>query len=77
VCLRDLNGNAPFAKWTGPAPKSGVTEDHGAFYLKNDGKSAAEFLVLVDVGCKRPAVKVATAGTTRTVTVGAQSVNLN
>jgi hypothetical protein len=52
VCLRDLNGNAPFAKWTGPAPKS-VTEDHGAFYLKNDGKSVGEFLVLLDVGCKR------------------------
>jgi hypothetical protein len=77
VCLRDLNGNAPFARWSGPAPKAGVTEDHGAFYLKNDGRSAAEFLVLVDVGCKRPAVKVATSGTTRTVIVGAQSVNLN
>ena len=33
VCLRDLNGNAPFAKWSGPAPKSGGTEDHGAFLL--------------------------------------------
>jgi hypothetical protein len=77
VCLRDLNGNAPFAKWTGPAPKSGVTEDHGAFYLKNDGKSAAEFLVLLDVGCKRPTVKVEGAGTARTVTVGSQSVTVN
>jgi hypothetical protein len=77
VCLRDLNGNAPFAKWTGPAAKSGVTEDHGAFYLKNDGKSVAEFLVLIDVGCKRPTTKVATSGTTRTLTVGSQSVNLN
>jgi hypothetical protein len=76
VCLRDLNGNAPFGKWTGATPKSGVTEDHGAFYLKNDGKSVAEFLVLLDVGCKRPAVKVATSGTTRTVTVGTQTVTL-
>jgi hypothetical protein len=76
VCLRDLNGNAPFAKWAGAAPKAGVTEDHGAFYLKNDGKSTAEFLVLLDVGCKRPAVKVSTVGTTRTVTVGTQTVTL-
>jgi hypothetical protein len=76
VCLRDLNGNAPFGKWTGATPKSGVTEDHGAFYLKNDGKSVAEFLVLLDVGCKRPAVNVTTSGTTRTVTVGTQSVTL-
>jgi hypothetical protein len=77
VCVRDLNGNAPFAKWSGPAPKSGVTEDHGAFYLKNDGKSVAEFLVLLDVGCKRPATRVTTSGTTRTLTVGTQSLNLN
>ncbi|QJD98779.1 DUF4962 domain-containing protein [Massilia forsythiae] len=77
VCLRDLNGSAPFAKWSGPAPKAGVTEDHGAFYLKNDGKSTAEFLVLMDVGCKRPAVKVAGSGSARTVTVGSQTVTLN
>jgi hypothetical protein len=73
VCLRDLNGNAPFAKWTGPAPKKGVKEDHGAFYLKNDGGSAAEFLVLLDVGCKRPRVSVDRAGSRRRVTVAGQA----
>jgi hypothetical protein len=77
VCLRSLNTSATFAKWTGPAAKSGVTEDHGAFYLKNDGKSVAEFLTLVDVGCKRPNVTTTTTGTVRTVTVGTQSVTLN
>jgi hypothetical protein len=77
VCLRDLNGNAPFATWTGPAPKAGVTESHGAFYLKNDGKSVGEFLVLMDVGCKRPTVKVAASGTGRAVTVGTQTITLN
>jgi len=77
VCVRDLNGNAPFATWSGPAPKAGVTEDHGAFYLKNDGKSTAEFLVLLDVGCQRPAVKVTTSGTSRTVTVGTQTYTFN
>jgi hypothetical protein len=77
VCLRDLNGNAPFAKWTGPAPRPGVTEDHGAFYLKNDGKSQAEFLVLLDVGCKRPSTTVSRSGNSRTVKVGSQSFTFN
>jgi hypothetical protein len=77
VCLRSLNPNATFATWTGPAPKTGVTEAHGAFYLANDGKSMAEFLVLLDVGCKRPAVNIVSSGGVRTVTVGSQSVTLN
>jgi len=77
VCLRDLNGNAPFATWAGPAPKAGVTESHGAFYLKNDGKSVGEFLVLMDVGCKRPTVKVAAAGTGRSITIGSQTISIN
>jgi hypothetical protein len=77
VCLRDLNENAPFAKWTGPAPKKGVTEDHGAFYLKNDGGSVAEFLVLLDVGCKRPRVTVKSSGGRRTVTVAGQDVEFD
>ncbi|TFW36004.1 heparinase II/III domain-containing protein [Massilia horti] len=77
VCVRSLNPNATFAKWSGPAPKSGVTEDHGAFYLANDGKSTAEFLTLLDVGCRRPTVNITTTNGVRTVTVGSQSVTLN
>jgi len=73
VCLVDLNENAPFATWDGPAPKKGVKEDHGAFYLKNDGGSVAEFLVLLDVGCKRPRVSVDSAGGRRKVTVAGQA----
>ena len=34
VCVRSLNSNASFAKWTGPAAQSGTVEDHGAFYMK-------------------------------------------
>jgi len=75
VCLRDLNGNAPFATWIGPG-RPNVVQTNGAFYLKNDGKSVGEFLVLLDVGCKRPAVKVAGTGASRTVTVGSQTVTL-
>jgi hypothetical protein len=77
VCLRQLNPSATFAKWIGPGAKTNVVEDHGAFYLQNDGTSVAEFLTLVDVGCRRPAVNITTSGTVRTVTVGAQSVTLN
>jgi hypothetical protein len=74
VCLRSLNTGATFAKWSGPAPKSGVSEDHGAFYLKGAGGQTAEFLVLLDVGCKRPAVAINTSNGVKTVTVGSQSV---
>ena len=74
---RDLNGNAPFAKWSGPAPKQGVTEDHGAFYLKNDGATVAEFLVLLDVGCKRPRVSVDRSGSRRVVKVGGQAIGFD
>jgi hypothetical protein len=76
VCLRDLNGNAPFDTWIGPG-RPNVIESHGAFYLKTDGKSVGEFLILLDVGCKRPSVKVAGSGSNRTVTVGSQTVTLN
>jgi hypothetical protein len=77
LCVRSLNGDAPFARWTGPAPKAGVTEDHAAFYLKNDGKSTAEFLVLLDVGCKRPVVSITSVDGLRTVKVGSQTVTIN
>jgi hypothetical protein len=75
VCVRSINPS----NWevrVGAAPKPGTVEDHGAFTVQNDGKSPAEFLVVLDVGCKRPAITV-TGTTTRTVTVGAQSVTLN
>ena len=77
VCLRSLNTDAAFAKWIGPGAKTDVIEDNGAFYLKNDGKSSAEFLVLLDVGCKRPEVKIGNSGSVRTVTVNGQTVSLN
>ena len=76
VCVRSL-GAGSWSSWIGAAPKAGTVEDHGAFSLANDGKSPAEFLVLLDVGCKRPVVSITTAGGVRTVTVGGQSVTLN
>jgi hypothetical protein len=81
VCVRSLGAGAVYEKRVGAAPKPGTVEDHGAFTVTNDGKSPAEFLVLLDVGCKKPAVKITTQGSgvaaVRTVTVGTQSVTLN
>jgi hypothetical protein len=76
VCIRSL-GSGSYQTRVGAAPKPGTVEAHGAFVLNNSGTAPAEFLVLLDVGCKRPAVNIATSGTTRTVTVGGQTVTLN
>jgi hypothetical protein len=76
VCVRSLGAGA-WETRSGYAPKPGTTEYHGAFTLQGAARSAAEFLVLLDVGCKRPQVNIAAgANGTRTVTVGAQSVVL-
>ncbi|MDB5753706.1 MAG: heparinase [Massilia sp.] len=76
VCVRSL-GAGTWAPWVGAAPKPGTFEAHGAFAQNNDGKSPAEFLMLLDVGCKRPVVSVANSGGVRTVTVAGQAVTLN
>jgi hypothetical protein len=76
VCVRSLGAGA-WSRWAGAAPKPGSVEDHGAFYQSAAANAPAEFLVLLDVGCKRPIVTVATSGNVRTVTVGSQSVTVN
>jgi hypothetical protein len=77
VCVRSLGNGAAWEARAGAAPKPGTTESHGVFALRNSSKSGAEFLVLLDVGCKRPAVTISTSGSVRTVSVGGQSVTLN
>jgi hypothetical protein len=76
VCVRSLGAGA-WSPWAGAAPRPGTVEDHGAFYQPADGKAPAEFLVLLDVGCKRPTVNISTSGGVRSVYVGGQSVTLN
>jgi hypothetical protein len=80
VCVRSLGPAALYEKRAGYAPKAGTVEDHGAFTLKSAAGAPAEFLVLLDVGCKRPAVKIVASGSgasaMRTVTVGSQFVTL-
>jgi hypothetical protein len=75
--VRSLGNGAAWEARAGAAPKPGTTESHGVFALRNSSKSGAEFLVLLDVGCKRPAVTISTSGSVRTVSVGGQSVTLN
>jgi hypothetical protein len=77
VCLRSLNTNVNFAKWTGAAAKSGTVEDHGAFYLKGAANVTSEFLILLDVGCKRPTATIGSSNGVKTVTVAGQTVTLN
>ena len=81
VCIRSLGAGGTWEKRIGAAPKPGTIEDHGAFVLPAGAGVQAEFLVVFDVGCKRPAMNVVANGTgvgaTRTVTVGSQSITLN
>ncbi|MGK5036639.1 DUF4962 domain-containing protein [Janthinobacterium sp. LB3P118] len=60
---------------TGPPPKEGTTEDHGAFVKTVTAKSA-EFIVLLDVGCKRPKTTLTSTQTGRVLTVGAQTITI-
>ena len=74
LCIRSLTPGAQFAKWTGPAPKAGKVEDHGAF--KRDTATSAEFLMLLDVGCKNPVTSLTAASSGRTLTVGGYAINI-
>jgi hypothetical protein len=76
VCVRSLGAGSWSAR-AGAAPRPGTVEDHGAFAQQNDGKSPAEFLVLLDVGCKRPVVNISATGGVRTVSVAGQSLTLD
>ena len=77
LCMRSLTPTATFDKWIGPGAKANVVEDHGAFYQRGNANQTVEYLVLLDPGCKKPAVNITTSGSVRTVTVGGQSVTLN
>lgn len=74
VCLRPLTAGTTLAKRTGSTPKAGVIEDHAAFILPKATKS--EFLILLDVGCNNPATRIIDGSSSRTLTVGSQSITL-
>ena len=73
LCVRSITPGTSMVKRTGPAPLSGF-EDHAAF--TRPAATTAEFLVLLDVGCKKPAVSLVTNSSNRTLTVGTQTITL-
>lgn len=74
VCVTPIVANGlRFERRTGPPPQTGVIEDHGVF-LSSATSNNAEFLMLLDVGCKKPLVSVAPAAGGRNVTVGTQTI---
>ncbi len=76
VCVTPITStNIAFAKKTGPTPKTGVVEDHGAF-VNTTATLAGEFLILLDVGCKKPAITLTATSTGRTLKVGSQTLTL-
>ena len=76
VCLKPLpNTGLRFERRTGPPPKPGSYEEHGAF-VRTSSAANAEFLVLLDVGCKNLPVTVTPNATSRQVTVGTQVVTV-
>ncbi len=75
LCIRSLTSDgSKFAAWDGPS-RPGVKEAHGAFVTAQPVTSA-EFLVLLDVGCRRPNVLLEKTSTGRRLTVGGQVVTL-
>jgi hypothetical protein len=74
VCLKPLLADGiHFEKRTGPEPKQGATEDHGA-YLSNTSVTSQRFLTLLDVGCKNVAAHLSDDG--KSLLVGGETINL-
>lgn len=74
VCIRPLTQGLTFVKRVGAASKTGTFEDHAAFTAPLS--KSAEFLLLLDVGCKNPAVSLTNTTSGRTLTVGGVPVTL-
>ena len=78
VCVRPLINDAAYTiryeARTAPAPKPGTFEAHGAFVTPSNTKG--EFLLLVEVGCKLPAVSITDGAPSRTSVVGSQGVTV-
>lgn len=82
LCMRSMTPtDTAFAKRIGAASKVGMIEDHAAF-VKNTAALKAEFIVVLDIGCRNPTVTltnttagrdlkiVSSTGLTRTLAIG-------
>jgi hypothetical protein len=70
LCITPLlRDGVQFQKRSGAPSKPGVVEDH-AFFSTQITKKSAEFLVLLDIGCKAPKVTTKLTPAGREVSVG-------
>ena len=76
LCIESLGASpTTYKQMTGPAPKAGSFEAHGA-YVTAPAK-AVEFLILLDVGCKKPKVTVTATTNGRAVHIGDQVIDIS
>ncbi|MDN2711992.1 heparinase II/III family protein [Janthinobacterium sp. SUN118] len=76
VCIKPIaDPGVRYEKRTGPPPKAGSYEEHGAL-VRTTKASSAEFLVLLDVGCKNLPVSITATATGRQLTVGTQKITI-
>jgi len=76
LCITQLLGDdTQFQRRAPIAGRPGVMEDH-AFFVLRTAKKSAEFLVLLDIGCKRPSVAMSTPPAARAVAIEGTTVNL-
>jgi Heparinase II/III-like protein/Domain of unknown function (DUF4962) len=73
VCIQPLVGGSTYTAKTGAA-RPGVYEAHGAYV--RPASTNAEFLMLIDVGCKKPYAKLTSTAIGRTLQVGTQTITL-
>lgn len=76
VCVRPVvPGSVTYETRISPyAARAGTVEAHAAF--TQPSTKSAEFLMVLDVGCKYPAVSISTVSGSRQVTVGSQTVTI-
>jgi len=74
LCIRSVTPDAVFSKWVGGPVLAGKVEDHGAFI--KPAATTAEFLMVLDVGCKKPVITYDTSGTSRVLNVGGNTITL-
>ncbi|QGZ43275.1 DUF4962 domain-containing protein [Pseudoduganella flava] len=75
VCLRPVSDGLRFERRTGGASLAGTTEYHGAF-VGTSKVTSKEMLIVLDVGCKNPAIRYDSTSTNRTLTVGTDTLNI-
>ena len=74
LCVRPVTSDMTLQKRAGAPSKPGTIEDHAAFV--KPAATSAEFLVVLDVGCKNPKIALTPTATGRTLTVGTASITL-